>query len=148
MSNELINKEDASPAIAKLQDGEAVLPKLTEESKAAVEELVGKYSEMVDQLEDDVEKVESILDEITEGLVVEEAKAVKPESKAAKPKAAKKKDDEKIVAVFSTKNVTWNGVGKVYRGYNIVTQEEADQWATRSHIRIATPEEVAQEFGL
>jgi hypothetical protein len=38
-------------------------------------------------------------------------------------------------------------VGKVYRGYNIVTKEQADKWLTRDHIRLATPEEVAQEFG-
>jgi type IV secretion system protein VirD4 len=51
------------------------------------------------------------------------------------------------IAIHSTKNVTWQGVGKVYRGYNIVTQEAADQWLTRSHTRLATPEEVAREFG-
>jgi hypothetical protein len=57
------------------------------------------------------------------------------------------KPEVEKVAIYSTKNVTWNGVGKVYRGYNIVTKEVADQWLTRSHIRIATPAEVAQEFG-
>jgi hypothetical protein len=51
------------------------------------------------------------------------------------------------VAVYSTKNVTWPGVGKVYKGYNIVTKEQAEKWSARDHIRIATPEEVAQEFG-
>jgi len=55
---------------------------------------------------------------------------------------------ENKVAVFSTKNVTWNGVGKVYRGFNIVSAEAAEKWATRSHIRIATPEEVAREYGV
>lgn len=59
-------------------------------------------------------------------------------------KASKKKE---TVALHSTKNVTWNGVGKVYRGYNIVDKEAADKWLTRDHIRIATPEEVAKEFG-
>jgi hypothetical protein len=52
------------------------------------------------------------------------------------------------VAIFSTKNVTWNEVGKVYRGYNIVTKEQADKWLTRDHARVATPEEVAKEFGV
>lgn len=65
-----------------------------------------------------------------------------------KPAPAKKKETtEEKVAVFSTKNVTWAEVGKVYRGYNIVTKEAADKWLTRDHIRIATPEEVAKEFG-
>ena len=51
------------------------------------------------------------------------------------------------VAVFSTKNITIPGLGKVYRGYNIVTKDAADQWTTKSYIRLATPEEVAKEFG-
>lgn len=51
------------------------------------------------------------------------------------------------VAVFSTKNITVPGLGKVYRGYNIVTKDAANQWATKPYIRIATPEEVAKEFG-
>lgn len=66
---------------------------------------------------------------------------------AAKP-AAKKAEDANRTALFSTKNVSWEGVGKVYRGYNIVTKEEADKWLTRSHVRLATPEEVAEEFGV
>ena len=57
-----------------------------------------------------------------------------------------KAESEKI-AVYSTRNVTWQGVGKVYRGYNIVNKEQADKWLTRDHTRLATPEEVAEEFG-
>lgn len=74
--------------------------------------------------------------------------APKPEAKTSSRKASKKSEeqDEKV-AIHSTRNVTWEGVGKVYRGYNIVSKEAAEKWATRSHIRIATPEEVAKEFG-
>jgi hypothetical protein len=68
------------------------------------------------------------------------------ERKVEKPSTIVKKSN-KTVAIHSTKNVSWNGVGKVYRGYNIVTPEQAEQWLTRNHIRIATPEEVAKEFG-
>lgn len=57
------------------------------------------------------------------------------------------KKSNKTVAIHSTKNVSWTGVGKVYRGYNIVTPEQSEKWLTRSHIRLATPEEVAKEFG-
>ena len=66
------------------------------------------------------------------------------------PKTAKKKAEAPVVekvAIHSTKNVTWSEVGKVYRGYNIVTKSAADKWLTRSHVRLATPEEVAKEFG-
>ena len=52
------------------------------------------------------------------------------------------------VAIHSTKNVNWGGVGKVTKGYNIVSKEQADQWLTRRHIRLATPEEIAQEYGV
>ena len=71
------------------------------------------------------------------------------ERKKATKKSSKKKEEpvEEKVAVFSTRNVTWPNVGKVYRGYNIVSKEAADQWVTRDHIRLATPEEVAEEFG-
>ena len=66
---------------------------------------------------------------------------------AKRTPAVSEKKSENKVAIHSTKNVSWSGVGKVYRGYNIVTQEQADKWLTRSHIRLATPEEVAKEFG-
>ena len=63
-----------------------------------------------------------------------------PEKPAATPQ-------KKTVAVHSTKNVSLPGVGKVYRGYNIVTPDQAEAWLKRSHIRLDTPEEVAKEFG-
>ena len=51
------------------------------------------------------------------------------------------------VAIYSTKNVNWSEVGSVSRGYNIVTQAQADKWLTRSHVRLATPEEVKKVLG-
>jgi hypothetical protein len=68
--------------------------------------------------------------------------------KDKKQEIVKKEKKEKTVAIHSTRNVTWNGVGKVYRGYNIVDEETAEKWLTREHIRIATPAEVAAEYGL
>jgi len=62
-------------------------------------------------------------------------------------KSAKVAEPKETVALYSTKNVTWSEVGKVYRGYNIVEKDAAEKWLTRSHIRVATPEEVAKEFG-
>jgi len=69
--------------------------------------------------------------------------ATQVERKVEKPAAPQKK----TVAIHSTKNVSLPGVGKVYRGYNIVTPDQAEAWLKRSHIRLATPEEVAKEFG-
>jgi hypothetical protein len=64
-----------------------------------------------------------------------------------KIKTPKTRNEEETVAVKSTKNVSWPGVGKVYVGINIVTKSAADKWVTRSHISLPTPEEVAKEFG-
>jgi hypothetical protein len=55
--------------------------------------------------------------------------------------------EKETVAIHSTKNVSWPGVGKVLKGYNIVTKENSKKWLQRNHIRIAAPEEVAREFG-
>ena len=55
--------------------------------------------------------------------------------------------EEEKVAIYSSKNVSWAGVGKVIKGYNIVTQSVSEKWLKRDHIRIATPEEVARDFG-
>jgi hypothetical protein len=56
-------------------------------------------------------------------------------------------EEKETVAIHSTKNVSWPGVGKVLKGYNIVTKANSKKWLERSHVRIATPEEVARSFG-
>lgn len=52
----------------------------------------------------------------------------------------------KTIALHSSRNVSWQGVGEVTRGYNIVSEVAAEKWLTRNHIRIATPEEVAGAY--
>ena len=94
--------------------------------------------------EETVEKVAAIGD--VNGAIGSTSAERKKTTKKTSKKAEAEPVDEKV-AVFSTRNVTWPGVGKVYRGYNIVSKEAADSWLTRSHIRLATPEEVAEEFG-
>jgi len=64
-------------------------------------------------------------------------------SKAVKPEA----DLVEKVAIHSTKSVRWEEVGAISKGYNIVTKAQADKWLSRSHVRIATPEEVKKAFG-
>ena len=51
------------------------------------------------------------------------------------------------VAIYSTSNVRWEEVGVVYKGYNIVTKDQADKWLTRPHVREATPEEIQKALG-
>jgi hypothetical protein len=57
-----------------------------------------------------------------------------------------KSKSEQTVAVHSSRNVSWQGVGSVSKGYNIVSESAAEKWLTRSHIRMATPEEVAGAY--
>jgi hypothetical protein len=63
------------------------------------------------------------------------------------PNKKVEKTGKVTTAIHSSKNVHWEGVGKVHKGFNIVSHEEAEKWLTRKHIRIATPEEVAEEYG-
>lgn len=55
---------------------------------------------------------------------------------------------ENKYAIFSNKNISWIGIGRISKGYNIVTKEEAEKWLTRSGVREATPEEIATYYGL
>ncbi len=64
-------------------------------------------------------------------------------SKTVKPEA----DLGEKVAIHSTKSVRWEEVGSISKGYNIVTQAQADKWLTRKHVRIASAEEVKKAFG-
>ena len=58
----------------------------------------------------------------------------------------KPKPTEKV-AIYSARNLHWNGVGQLNKGYNIVTKEDADKWITNKSVRTATPEEVKRAYG-
>jgi hypothetical protein len=57
----------------------------------------------------------------------------------------KDKPTEKI-ALYSMKNLHWNGVGDLEKGYNILSKEDSEKWLTRRDVRIATPDEVAKFY--
>jgi len=56
--------------------------------------------------------------------------------------------DTEKVAVYSSKKIFWEGVGRLNRGYNIMTQSKANKWLTMDGVRLATPEEVAKEYNI
>ena len=58
-----------------------------------------------------------------------------------------KSDDKNKVALWSDKNLSWSEVGKISKGYNIVTKEAADKWLSKAGIRKATAQEVATHYG-
>lgn len=58
------------------------------------------------------------------------------------------KENDTKLAVYSEKNMAWSVVGRINKGYNIVTKEAAEKWLSRKGVREATPEEVATHYGL
>lgn len=61
--------------------------------------------------------------------------------KEPKKKPATKEETSKV-AIFSEKNLFWEGVGRVIRGYNIVEADAAEKWLTKDGIRKATKDEI------
>lgn len=70
----------------------------------------------------------------------------KPKAKKA-PAVKTQTAEEEKVAIYADKNYYWGPAGKIYRGYNIISKAKADLWLTKAGVRLATPEEVAKEFG-
>lgn len=81
-----------------------------------------------------------------EGALTSAKISVEPKKTSPEPEPKVKPDT--TVAIYSERNVTWQDVGKVSTGYNIVSQKASEKWLTRGYIRLATPEEVAREFGV
>lgn len=56
-------------------------------------------------------------------------------------------DQSNKVALWADKNMRWQDVGTIVKGYNIVTKEAAEKWLKKGFAREATPEEVAAYYG-
>jgi len=50
------------------------------------------------------------------------------------------------VAIFSQRNMTWQEVGKLYRGISLLEKELALKWLSRPAVRLATEQEIMKEF--
>lgn len=62
-------------------------------------------------------------------------------------KEEKDQPEEEKVALYSTRNISWNGLGSLSKGYNIVSKEASEKMVTHKAVRIASPEEVASYYG-
>lgn len=51
-------------------------------------------------------------------------------------------------AIFSSRSIYWEGVGRIKRGYNIVNNKFLESWLSLDGIRVATVKEVAREYNL
>ena len=58
-----------------------------------------------------------------------------------------KEDKSEKVALYSTRNIHWYGLGDLSVGYNIVSKEASEQMITHKCVRIASPQEVASYYG-
>lgn len=146
MSDEIKNDDVEIAVEAELTATEELAADLGIE--ATIEEVKedDKQAEGVISAPEPVESVKKVpaIAPVADGVIGSASASITKANK--KPKAVEGKEVEKV-AVYSSKNVTWTGVGKVYVGFNIVTKDQADKWLTRNHTRLATPEEVAKEFG-
>jgi hypothetical protein len=74
-------------------------------------------------------------------------------SRAAERRSEPKKDmptpknEDNKVALLSEKNMHWQGVGHLKKGYNILNKEVAEKWLTKNAVREATAKEVAAHYG-
>ena len=77
-------------------------------------------------------------------------KVEQPQAEEVKP-LIEDKDIIKVgnadkVAVFSQRNMTWQEVGKLYRGISLLEKELALKWLSRPTVRLATEQEIIKEF--
>lgn len=135
------NIEDVKPESVEDKAEEAVVAEPTID---VVEEVAPEVVEEVISSPEPVEPAEVVptLAPVANG-VIGSTTADKKSKKTASVKATK----NDTVAIHSSKNVSWTGVGKISKGFNIVSKEDADKWLTRDHVRLVTPEELAKGFG-
>jgi predicted nucleic acid-binding protein len=143
---------------SKEQNAEEILPAMLQQGESLIpEELANKYTKFVEDLKNK-ENVEKMIKSekkppantksTSVKSVAEDAIGSSSAEKTQKDKAPVSKTGKVTTAIYSSKNVNWQGVGKVVKGFNIVSHAEAEKWLTRKHVRVATPEEVAAEYGV
>jgi hypothetical protein len=129
--------------LAKLADGEVLISKeMADKYRKNIEAQKAKQKEGIigSPVSAGGNKVPSLKTQEKTDVIGTNGRAQKPSAKAGQKKPT--------VAIYSDRNVSWIGVGKISKGYNIVTKEQSEKWLTRKHVREATPEEVASEFGV
>ena len=77
---------------------------------------------------------------------VEEVKETKTTTGSKEQKEALEFPTDKM-ALYSERNLHWNGVGALEKGYNIVTKEASVKWLNHKAVREASPKEVARHYG-
>ncbi len=142
----MANKKTEEIVPAMLAEGESVIP----------QELAAKYEEAVEKIKQKENRQNQIKSETKakggkkQPSMQDAGDGLIKSTSADRPKktTTSTKPKKETVAIYSDRNVAWTGVGRIVKGYNIVTPDQAEQWLTRNHVREATPEEVASQFGV
>lgn len=61
-------------------------------------------------------------------------------------KKRERSDKDEKVAVFSSRNLFWNGVGELNYGYTILPKEISEKWLLHKAVRIASADELAKHY--
>lgn len=114
---------------------------------ATTKEVVDKFSKMtMPQLKSYAKK--NKIDLVGAGTKIEILEAILPFVPRQDEETVQKIENPKEkVAIYSNRNIHWNGVGSIEKGYNIVTKEASVKWLTHKSVREATPAEVAKHYG-
>lgn len=135
----VVEEPVVAPEVA--EKAEEVVAEVKEEAK--IEEAPKPAEDVISGPKGSANSEAQALGSVADG-VIGTGKA--PAKKPAAPKVEKPATD--TVAIHSTRNMHWEGVGKISKGFNIVSKEAADKWLTKGNIRIADPKEVAKGYGL
>lgn len=115
---------------------------------ATTKEVIDKFSKMtMPQLKSYAKK--NKIDLVGASTKIEILEAILPfVPRQDEEEKTKKIDNPKEkIAIYSNRNIHWNGVGSIEKGYNIVTKEASVKWLTHKSVREATPAEVAKHYG-
>lgn len=114
---------------------------------ATTKEVVDKFSKMtMPQLKSYAKK--NKIDLVGASTKIEILEAILPFVPRQDEETVQKIENPKEkVAIYSNRNIHWNGVGSIEKGYNIVTKEASVKWLTHKSVREATPAEVAKHYG-
>ncbi len=97
-----------------------------------------------------VEDTETVKESTDEGVVdevVAQAESLAADIKT-KIKGMPETDDNNVIGSSRTKSEGGKKFGKINKGYNIFPKDVANKWLKRNYVRLATPEEVAEEYGI
>ena len=144
MSEETNNEVEATENILGVEEAVAELVEAYEEAVVAEATKIEEASVSEDAITlPEVKAEQPKLAPLNDGVL-----GSKPAVKVEKKKDTKPKVEGETVALYSKRNISWTYVGELVKGYNIVPASKVENWLTRDGVRLATPEEVAKEFGL